>query len=124
MIEVNSAFSLDEMIRELNEYDARKRPISNVMAGSILRILEYLKCKSEEPPLGEPPDYISLSFHQLADMIGEPVYVKSRGCKGKWEIVRALEKDFDGEYIRFKDEIDYRMVIGHNIYRSKEGAEQ
>lgn len=124
MIEENAAFSLDDMVAEIKNYDVNHHRISNVMASSILRALEILKCKGEEPPLGEPPDYIPLSFHQLADMIGEPVYVKSKGCKGKWEIVRALEKDCDGEYIRFKDEIDYRMVIGHNIYRSKEGAEQ
>ena len=123
MIEVNSAFSLDEMIRELNEYDARKRPISNVMAGSILRILEYLKCKSEEPPLGEPPDYIPLSFYQLADMIGEPVYVKSSGCKGQWQIVMSVRRTIDGDDVCFRgDKIWTR--IGKDIYRTKEGAEQ
>ena len=124
MIEANSAFGLDILIDEVKNYDCRRRHFSNSVAGGILRCLEYLKFKSEEPPLGEPPDYIPLSFHQLVDMIGEPVYIKNIGCIGKWEIVRALEKDCDGEYIRFKGEVDYRMVIDHNIYRSKEGAEQ
>ena len=51
---------------------------------SALHYLKTLKAKNEEPPLGEPPDYIPLSFHQLAEMIGEPIYIKPDGCKGHW----------------------------------------
>lgn len=94
------------------------------MLKDALGYLNLLKLKLEEPPLGKKPDYAPLGFHELADMIGEPVYVKSEGCKGKWEIVRAVEKDCDGEYIRFKGECDYRMRITDEIYRTKKGAEE
>ena len=123
MIEVNSAFSLDEMIVEVRNYDIQHHRMSNVMAGSILRILEYLKCKSEEPPLGEPPDYISLSFHQLANMIGDPVYVKSSGFKGQWQIVMAVRRTNDGDDVCFKGDKTWTR-IGKGIYRTKEGSEQ
>ena len=79
--------------------------------------------KSEEPPIGEPPDYIPLSFHQLAEMIGEPVYVKDRGCKGHWEIITAVRKTLDGEDVAFRGTSGWER-IGKDIYRTKEGAEQ
>ena len=87
-----------------------------------LYYLKVLKAKSEEPPLGEPPDYISLDFHQLAEMIGEPVYVKDSGCKGRWEIVVGVRKTADGEDICFRG-CDLWQRIGKTIYRTKEGAE-
>jgi len=85
--------------------------------------LKILKAKSEEPPIGEPPDYISLDFHRLAEMIGEPVYVKDSGCKGHWEIVMGVRKTVDGEDICFRGCNQWRR-IGKDIYRTKEGAEQ
>lgn len=87
-----------------------------------LYYLKILKAKSEEPPLGEPPDYISLNFHRLAEMIGEPVYVKDNGCKGRWEIVMGVRKTADGEDVCFKG-CDRWQRIGNHIYRTKEGAE-
>lgn len=87
-----------------------------------LHYLKILKAKSEEPPLGEPPDYISLDFHQLAEMIGEPVYVKDSGCKGRWEIVMGVRKTADGEDVCFRG-CDRWQRIGKTIYRTKEGAE-
>lgn len=86
-----------------------------------LHYLEILKAKSEEPPLGNPPDYISLDFHQLAEMIGEPVYIKDRGCKGHWEIITAVRKNLDGEDYTIRGN-DRWQRIGNCIYRTKEGA--
>lgn len=77
--------------------------------------------ESEEPPLGESPDYIPLSFHQLAEMIGEPVYIKDRGCKGHWEIITAVRKNLDGEDYAIRGN-DRWQRIGNCIYRTKEGA--
>ena len=88
---------------------------------SVLCYLKILKAKSEEPPLGKAPDYISLDFHQLSEMIGTPVYVKDHGCKGHWEIITAVRKTADGEDICFKGN-DRWQKIGNNIYRTKEGA--
>lgn len=88
-----------------------------------LYYLKILKAKSEEPLLGEPPDYISLDFHRLAEMIGEPVYVKDSGCKGRWEIVMGVKKTADGEDVCFRG-CDRWQRIGKNIYRTKEGAEK
>ena len=93
-----------------------------VLMTDALHYLEILKVKSEEPPIGEPPDYISLSFRQLAEMIGEPVYVKDEGCKGHWEIVIMVRKKADGEDVCFRG-CDRWQRIGNNIYRTKEGAE-
>ena len=87
-----------------------------------LHYLKILKAKNDEPPLGEPPDYIPLGFHQLAEMIGEPVYVKDRGCKGHWEIVMGVRKTADGEDVCFRGCNQWQR-IGKTIYRTKEGAE-
>lgn len=95
----------------------------NVLMTDALHYLKILKAKSEEPPIGEPPDYIPLSFHQLAEMIGEPVYVKDRGCKGHWEIITAVRKTLDGEDVAFRGTSGWER-IGKDIYRTKEGAEQ
>ena len=88
-----------------------------------LHYLKILKAKNEEPPLGEPPDYIPLGFHQLAEMIGEPVYIKDRGCKGHWEIITAVRKNLDGEDYAIRGN-DRWQRIGNCIYRTKEGAEE
>lgn len=85
--------------------------------------LKILKAKSEEPPLGNPPDYISLDFHQLAEMIGEPVYIKEQGCKGHWEIITAVRKNLDGEDYAIRGN-DRWQRIGNCIYRTKEGAHE
>ena len=90
---------------------------------SALYYLKILKAKSEEPPLGEPPDYISLDFHRLAEMIGEPVYVKDSGCKGRYEIVTCVRKTVDGEDVCFRGCNQWQR-IGKNIYRTKEGGKQ
>ena len=119
---------LDDLIKEIKVGERDKisgYPIIHLdNLKDIIYYLDKLKIISEMPPLGKKPDYIPLGFHDLADMIGEPVYVKAKGCKGKWEIVRAVEKDCDGEYIRFKGECDYRMRITDEIYRTKKGAEE
>lgn len=81
-----------------------------------LHYLKILKAKSEEPP-----DYIPLNFHRLAEMIGEPVYVKDSGCKGRWEIVMSVRKTADGEDVCFRG-CDRWQMIGKTIYRTKEGA--
>lgn len=86
-----------------------------------LHYLKILKAKSEEPPLGNPPDYIPLDFHRLAEMIGEPVYIKDRGCKGHWEIITAVRKNLDGEDYTIRGN-DRWLRIGDCIYRTKEGA--
>ena len=86
-----------------------------------LHYLKTLKAKNEEPPLGEPPDYIPLDFHRLAEMIGEPVYVKDSGCKGRWEIVMGVRKTADGEDVCFRGCNQWQR-IGKTIYRTKEGA--
>lgn len=88
-----------------------------------LHYLKILKAKNEEPPLGEPPDYIPLGFHQLAEMIGEPVYVKDRGCKGRWEIITAVRKNLDGEDYAIRGN-DRWQRIGNCIYKTKEGADR
>ena len=88
----------------------------------VLHYLKILKAKSEEPPIGEPPDYIPLDFHRLAEMIGEPVYVKDSGCKGRWEIVIGVRKTADGEDVCFRGCNQWQR-IGKTIYRTKEGAE-
>lgn len=93
------------------------------MQTDALHYLKILKAKSEEPPLGEPPDYIPLGFHQLAEMIGEPVYFKERGCKGHWEIITAVRKNLDGEDYTIRGN-DRWQRIGNCIYRTKEGAEK
>lgn len=107
--------TLDETISDIEE--------GLFVQESALYYLRILKAKSDEPPIGEPPDYIPLSFHQLAEMIGEPVYVKDRGCKGHWEIITAVRKTADGEDVSFRG-YDRWQRIGKNIYRTKEGAEQ
>ena len=94
----------------------------SILMADALHYLEILKAKSEEPPIGEPPDYIPLSFHQLAEMIGEPVYVKDKGCKGHWEIVTTVRKTLNGEDVCFRG-YDRWQRIEKNIYRTKEGAE-
>lgn len=86
-----------------------------------LYYLKILKAKSEEPLLGNSPDYISLDFHQLAEMIGKPVYIKEQSCKGHWEIITAVRKDLDGEYYAIRGS-DRWQRIGDYIYRTKEGA--
>ena len=86
-----------------------------------LHYLKILKAKSEEPPLGNPPDYIPLDFHRLAEIIGEPVYIKDRGCKGHWEIITAVRKNLDGEDYTIRGN-DRWLRIGDCIYRTKEGA--
>ena len=88
-----------------------------------LHYLKILKAKSEEPPIGEPPDYISLDFHRLAEMIGEPVYIKDSGCKGRWEIVMGVRKTADGEDVCFRGCNQWQR-IGKTIYRTKEGADE
>jgi hypothetical protein len=88
-----------------------------------LHYLKVLKAKSEEPPLGEPPDYIPLNFHRLAEMIGKPVYVKDGGCKGHWEIVMGVKKTVDGEDVCFRG-CDRWQRIGKTVYRTKEGAKE
>lgn len=85
--------------------------------------LQKLKNISEIPPLGKKPDYVPLSFYELADMIGEPVYSKSTGCKGRWEIVNAVRKTVDGDDVCFRG-IDNWCRISDDIYRTKEGAEE
>ena len=85
---------------------------------SALYYLKILKAQN-----GEPPDYISLDFHRIAEMIGEPVYVKDSGCKGRWEIVIGVRKTADGEDICFRGYNRWER-IGKNIYRTKEGAEE
>ena len=95
----------------------------NQLGNDVIHYLEILKVKSEEPPLGNPPDYISLDFHQLAEMIGEPVYIKDRGCKGHWEIITAVRKNLDGEDYTIRGS-DRWQRIGNCIYRTKEGANE
>lgn len=107
--------TLDETIADLEQ--------GLFVQESALYYLKILKAKSEEPPLGEPPDYISLGFHQLAEIIGEPVYFKERGCKGHWEIVIAVRKTLDGEDVCVRGN-DRWQRIGNQIYRTKEGAEK
>lgn len=94
----------------------------SILMAEALHYLEIFKAKSEEPPIGEPPDYIPLSFHQLAEMIGEPVYVKDRGCKGHWEIITIVRKTLDGEEVALRGSNQWQR-IGKTIYRTKEGAE-
>ena len=91
---------------------------------------QLLKCQSllqdfyrNKPSLGESPNYIPLDFHQLAEMIGEPVYIKDNGCRGHWEIVTMVRKTVDGEDVGFRGYNQWQRV-GKNIYRTKEGAEQ
>lgn len=118
--------TLNEVI-ELNEKILKFANLpeddTTTTAGLALYYLKILKAKSEEPPIGEPPDYISLDFHRLAEMIGDPVYVKDSGCKGHWEIVMGVRKTADGEDICFRGYNQWRR-IGKDIYRTKEGAEQ
>ena len=86
--------------------------------------LQKLKNISEIPPLGKKPDYVPLSFHELADMIGEPVFIKPSGCKGYWDVVCAVKKDHTGEFVMFKGCKDDWRRISDIIYRSREGAEE
>ena len=88
---------------------------------SALHYLKTLKAKNEEPPLGEPPDYIPLSFHQLAEMIGEPIYIKPDGCKGHWEILTSVKRDIDGDCFTYRG-FDHEIRLTDEIYRTKEGA--
>lgn len=117
--------TLNEVI-ELNEkilkFASLPEDDTTTTAGLALHYLKILKTKSEEPPIGEPPDYIPLDFHRLAEMIGEPVYVKDSGCKGHWEIVMGVRKTADGEDICFRGYNQWKR-IGKDIYRTKEGAE-
>ena len=111
--------TLDEVIIGIKEQMGLGDPILI----DALHYLKILKAKNEEPPLGEPPDYIPLNFHQLAEMIGKPVYVKDRGCKGYWEIVMGVRKTADGEEVCFKG-CNRWQRIGKTIYRTKEGADE
>lgn len=88
-----------------------------------LHYLKIFKAKSEEPPLGNSPDYIPLDFHQLAKMIGEPVYIKEQSCKGHWEIITAVRKTVDGEDYAIRGNNQWQR-IGNHIYRTKEGSEK
>jgi len=97
-------------------------PERMVMILDALHYLKILKAKSEEPPLGEKPDYIPLGFHDLAEMLGEPVYVKSDGCKGRWEIVTAVRKTVGSEDVSFRGN-DRWQRLSNDVYRTKEGAE-
>lgn len=111
--------TLDEVIIGIKEQMGLGDPILI----DALHYLKILKAKNEEPPLGEPPDYIPLGFHQLVEMIGEPVYVKDRGCKGHWEIITAVRKNLDGEDYAIRGN-DRWQRIGNCIYRTKEGAKE
>lgn len=88
-----------------------------------LHYLKILKVKSEKSPIEELSGYVSLDFHQLAEMIGEPVYVKDSGCKGHWEIVMGVRKTVDGEDVCFRG-CDRWQRIGETVYRTKEGAKE
>lgn len=115
--------TLDEVIKNLEDGTEHLGAILISMEtwSDALQYLKILKAKSEEPPLGNPPDYIPLDFHQLAEMIGEPVYIKERGCKGHWEIVTAVRKNSDGEDYVIRGN-DRWQRIANCIYRTKEGA--
>lgn len=95
----------------------------NQLGNDVIHYLKILKAKSEEPPLGNPPDFISLDFHRLAEMIGEPVYIKEQGCIGHWEIITAVRKTLDGEDYAIRGN-DRWQRIGNCIYRTKEGANE
>lgn len=96
-------------------------------------VLDYLKeyrsmkdksdedIKYEEPPLGNPPDFVPLDFRRLSEMIGQPVYIKDHGCKGHWEILTAVRKNLDGEDFTVRGNERWQR-IGNCIYRTKEGA--
>ena len=107
--------SLDEVIADLER--------GLFVQESALYYLKILKAKSEEPSLGNPPDYIPLDFYQLAEMIGEPVYIKERVCKGHWEIITAVRKTLAGEDYAIRGN-DRWQRIGNCIYRTKEGAHE
>lgn len=77
--------------------------------------------KYEEPPLGNPPDFVPLDLRRLSEMIGQPVYIKDRGCKGHWEILTAVRKNLDGEDFAVRGNEQWQR-IGNWIYRTKEGA--
>lgn len=116
--------TLDEIIKNLE--DGLKFfstiLISEKTWNDALYYLKILKAKNEELPLGNPPVYISLDFHQLAEMIGKPVYIKEQGCKGHWEIITAVRKNLDDEYYAIRGSDSWQR-IGNCIYRTKEGAE-
>ena len=113
--------TLDEVI-ELNEkilkFASLPEDDTTTTAGLALHYLKILKAKSEEPL-----DNIHLDFHRLAEMIGEPVYIKDQGCKGHWEIITAVRKNLDGEDYAIRGN-DRWQRIGKTIYRTKEDAEQ
>ena len=123
-----SNFTLQELTEKLRDRRIINSfeefvPISWEEYNDIIHYLYSLKWVSEEPPLGKKPDYVPLSFQELSEMVTEPVYVKVGDCKGHWEIIRSVEKDEFGAYVRFKGFDDQRMRIENNFYRTKEGAE-
>lgn len=126
-IRENPVMGLDSLMRiisrgQYSEADHDFVCLNIDLLKDVLSYLKKLKNISEIPPLGKKPDYVPLSFHELANMIGEPVYSKSSGCKGRWEIVNAVRKTVDGEEVRFRG-IDNWFRISDDIYRTKEGAQ-
>ena len=65
---------------------------------------------------------IPLNFHQLAEMLNEPVYVKDPGCKGEWEILKGVRKTTNGEEVCFKG-YDRWHILRKNIYYAKNELE-
>lgn len=87
----------------------------------VLYYLQKLKVISEEPELGEKPNYIPLDVIDLIGMIGDPVYVKE-GEKGNWNILEAVKVEGDKTVWAYMKGEGWEMV-NKNIYRTKEGAE-
>lgn len=121
-------FALPELIAKLRDRQiigafGDKVPVSWEEYSDIIYYLYNLKCVSEEPPLGKKSEYVPLGFHELAEMIGEPIYIKPDGCKGHWEILASVRRNIDGDCFTYRG-FDREIRLTDEIYRSKKGAEE
>lgn len=122
----NPVLDLDSLIAEIKVGERDKisgYPIIHLdNLKDIIYYLNKLKIISEITPLGKKPDYVPLNFSDLADMIGQPIYIKAEGCKGHWEILSGVKRNMDGDTLTFRG-FDRDIKLTDEIYRSKEGAE-
>lgn len=121
-------FTLPELIAKLRDRQiigafGDKVPVSWEEYNDIIYYLYNLKCVSEETPLGKKPDNSPLSFQELAEMIGDPIYIKAEGCIGHWEILTGVKRDTGGDVFYCRG-IDHAIKLTDEVYRTKKGAEE
>ena len=106
------AYDSEERCKDCLGCTAHDEGCPNDGSDAIPDALYYLK------QIKQSADNKPLSFYELSEMIGEPVFYKDSGCAGFWEIISAVKKTHDNEYVLVKGS-DRWMIIGKNFYRRK-----